>query len=336
MNATLKTAVVVTTTPNPNNEWRKAVTQAAIAAIVGGKAPDLTPFRTFPWNDRDDDRSDRSFGLGSLRHTAEYLRADARDLNAMRDRLAWLETCESKLQWMQTTLMRRVVNAFELAAMQAASYTGGDTARIHALAAAKAAAKASIVDAKTKTDGLAKAIAAVPGGVAAAIERLDKDGATLAAKRRLAGLLDPIIADREATLAAQKAAAKAVRDEVKAEVEAIMASTPVPAPAAPLPPKAKVTKAPAKSRGEVRVTSLEGLATALTEKAVRQVPERLVKKSEAMSLTGLDDAAFARAVARAEIAGEEEILTAPGKAVVLTRRVGNARRYFLKEVPVVA
>ena len=352
MNAIQKTAVapaIAKMAKNPNNAWRKAVTQEAIRQITDGKQPDLTPFQAFPWNERDDDRNEKSFGLGSLKHTREYLLSDTRDLDKMRLRMEWLTNAPSKLAWMESKLdstagattraaVLKLKNALQGAVFSKRAYKGTDATEISRLSlAVEQAANAlregardayegvlakdeNLRGLKVKIGGLREALKKV-GDIPAAIKKLDGEGAILSAKRKLAVILEGIIAEREAMAAAQA--------EAVDEVEAIMASA-VPSTPAPVSRK-KVVKAPAKSRGEITAKSLADLGTAIVHRQVSKVALKRVTKAEAIDLSGLPAEVFEEAASRAEIAGEEEVLTSTeAKAVILVKKVGNTRRFFAK------
>jgi hypothetical protein len=352
MNAILKSVVSAVKAENPNNAWRKAVTQEALRDIVAGRDPDLAPFQTFPWNDRDDDRNEKSFGLGSLKHTREYLLSDTRDLDKMRGRLEWLQNAPGKLSWMQSKLdstagaaarvaVLKLKNALQSAVFAKRAYKGTDAETISALAlsveqatvalrdGAKNAyeavlfAQPSLKELSVKIDGLREAITKA-GDIPVAIKKLDGEGAHLFAKRKLALMLGEIIIEREAQASAQAESVK--------EVEAIMASavpsTPAPAPVS----RKKVVKAPAKSRGEITAKSLADIGAAIVHRQVNEVALKRITKAEAIDLSGLPAEAFEEAAANAELAGEEEVLTSTeSKAVILVRKMGNTRRFFVKQ-----
>ena len=351
MNAILKSGVAFTA-ENPNNAWRKAVTQEALRDIVAGSFPDLSSFQAFPWNNRDDDRGEKSFSLGSLKHTREYLLADTRDLDKMRSRLEWLQNAPGKLAWMQSKLdstagaaarvaVLKLKNALQVAIFAKRAYKGTDAEMVSALAlsveqatvalregassAYEAVLKAqpSLKELAGKIDGLREAIAKA-GDIPLAIKKLDGEGARIFAKRKLAGMIGEIIAEREAQASAQA--------ESVAEVEAIMAST-VPSTPAPAPvSRKKVVKAPAISRREITAKSLADLGTAIVHRQVNEVTLKRITKAEAIDLSGLPAEVFEEAAANAELAGEEEVLTSTeSHAVIFVRKMGGTRRFFVKQ-----
>ena len=152
------------------------------------------------------------------------------------------------------------------------------------------------------------------------------DIAVVTAKRKLAGMIDEIIARREEI----KASIEEAKASVEEEVEAIIASITGEAPKG-FKVKGQKVKGPAKPRGEIKGKSLEDLGTCIVHRQVEGMKARRLTKAEAIDLSGLPEEIFNEAAYMAEMAGEEEIVTSSeSQAVILVRKVGTTRRFFAK------
>lgn len=371
MNATKNASVAPVYAVNPNNTWRIEKTQEAINALMSDKEPDMSSFESFPWNDKDDDRTEKSFSLSSLKRTVDYLNRDDRDVQEMTTRLQWLEEAPGKMKWMVEKYnqslgkyLQKYIDAFKAAAKAFVENKSKIAETVSKLALDKEQATAALTEAKAfvaqsrtilmsgklsdmyvnkalrqdvvepefllKIKGLNKRLSQVFVGE---YEKLAHDVALILSKRNLAGRIQGIIAAREETAKLKsyvEAELSQILDDVAAPVVPVAVEAVIPSPVVR---KVKShVKVAAKSRKEI-TASLENLADAIVHKAVQDVSERRISKSEAIELLNIPEELFEEAVVNAINANEEEVLSCAGvnPGVVLVRKVGAVRRFFVKQ-----
>lgn len=290
---------------NPMNEWRKGQTQSALNAIKLGKEPDMTPFQTAPRNDNGNDRFVQAFSDYSIEHTiTDYLLkpVNTAGLEDAFDRTEFaLGKKVDALRTLLTEMQRKFPNGAGVSPEMVKDKNDLVT---------------TIKEIKVKVDGIKG--------------RLDEIDADQEARKKLAAMLNAILFERHAVKEAAQVAAvetekvltEALGEEVTKEI---------------LTPSIRKSKStihvPARPRNEIKAQGFEGLKDALTHRAVADVKERMVKKSEAVALAGGSEESFNEVVELAIAAGEEEIVTLSDKqAILLVRKVGNARRFFVKQV----
>jgi hypothetical protein len=172
------------------------------------------------------------------------------------------------------------------------------------------------------------------------LERLAHDISLVQAKRTLAATIEDIISSREQLVKAAQDAAAEVAQTVDTELDTILGETAqvaAPAPVVERKSKTYIKPQPPKARKEI-TTTLDNLADAIVHKAVQDVKEKRCTKAEAMSLLCVPEELFEEAVANAITANEEEVLSfdGPNPGVILVRKQGNCRRFFVKQAQVIA
>jgi hypothetical protein len=182
----------------------------------------------------------------------------------------------------------------------------------------------SLQEFKMKIDGASEAVARFSK------EKALYQIAVITAKRKLAGMIDEIISEREAMKASIEEAKASIEETIDEEVEAIIASITGEAPKG-FKVKGQKVKGPAKPRGEIKGKSLEDLGTCIVHRQVEGMKAKRLTKAEAIDLSGQPEVLFEEAAYKAVLAGEEEVLTSSeSQAVILVRRVGTTRRFFAK------
>jgi hypothetical protein len=187
-----------------------------------------------------------------------------------------------------------------------------------------------------KIKGLNKRLSMVFDGE---YDKLDHNIALISAKRNLAGRIQNIVAAREET-AKLKVSVDTELSQILGDVAPVVAPVAIIEKATPSPVERKVmshVKVTAKARKEITST-LANLADALVHKAVQDVAERRITKAEAIELLNIPEDLFEEAVLNALSANEEEVLSCAGvhPGVVLVRKVGAVRRFFVKQAQEVA